>query len=375
MNEILSSYTSLPNLHPALVHFPIALLPVALLFDLLAVSLLRQRVWLDRAATALYAIGGVLTALAFWAGRRAADSLMGLSPREQVLVGEHHDAALLALWVTGIFVIVRVAIGLGSRPSRGLSLRVIFLPFAVAAAVLVMIAADRGGSLVFQHGIAVARADDQVSASPADGSPVSEEPLGGEEGESGPSRLVTLEDGSVTWTPLAEDSQALGETLRPADGSSMTPVEWDEPVEPGVSGLGLRVAGRSMLVLPGEFGDVQVEADLDLSGFQGAVGLAHHVRSTSDGGVFMVTTTSGEAHLAVTVDGEEDVMTRAQTEIGPGLVHFAVFAAGRHFRGLQDGEVVVHGHRPPLEEGACGLVLDGVGVVRILSLKITPIVD
>ena len=375
MNEILASYTSLPNLHPALVHFPIALLPTAVLFDLLAVSIQKQKVWLDRTATALYAGAGVSAALAFWAGRRAADSLVGLSPREQVLVGEHHDAALLALWVTGTFVIVRVAIGLGSRPSRGLSLRVLFLPFSVAAAVLVMIAADRGGSLVFQHGIAVARTDDQVSASPADSSPISEEPLAGEEGEARPSRLVTLEDSSVTWTPLAEDSQALGGILKPAAGSSMSPVEWEEPSEPGLSGLGLRVAGRSMLVVPGVFGDVQVEAELDVGGFQGAVGLTHHVRSISDAGVFLVSTSSGEAHLAVTVDGKEDVMTRGQTEIEPDLVRLAVFAAGRHFRGLQDGEVVVHGHRPPLEEGACGLVLDGVGVVRILSLKITPIVD
>ena len=47
MNEILASYTSLPNLHPALVHFPIALLPTAVLFDLLAVSIQKQKVWLD----------------------------------------------------------------------------------------------------------------------------------------------------------------------------------------------------------------------------------------------------------------------------------------------------------------------------------------
>ena len=29
------SWTSLPNLHPALVHFPLALLPMAILFDVL----------------------------------------------------------------------------------------------------------------------------------------------------------------------------------------------------------------------------------------------------------------------------------------------------------------------------------------------------
>jgi len=375
MNEVLSSYTSLPNLHPALVHFPIALLPTAVLFDVLGVLVQRQRVWLDRAATTLYAVGGATTAVAFWAGRRAADSLMGLSPGEQVLVGEHHDAALFALWVAGIFAIVRVAIGLGPQPSRGLSLRVVFLPFAVAAVVLILIAADRGGGLVFQHGIAVAQAEDQLSAESADTLSAVKGPPGPEFGDTTSSELVTLEDGSVTWTPLAGDREALGGILKPAKGSSLGPVEWTEPVESRVSGLGLQISGRSMLVLPGAVGDVQVEAELEVSGFQGTVGLAHHVRSTSDAGVFLVSTSSGEAELAVYVDGEEDVMTKEDFELESDPLRLAVFAAGRHFRGLQNGEVVVHGHRPPLEEGACGVILDGEGVVRILSLKITPIVD
>ena len=36
MNELLASTTSLPNLHPAIVHFPIALAAVALVVDLAA---------------------------------------------------------------------------------------------------------------------------------------------------------------------------------------------------------------------------------------------------------------------------------------------------------------------------------------------------
>lgn len=375
MGEFLTSYTSLPNLHPALVHFPIALLPIAVFFDILGLLNRTQRVWLDRAATSLYALAGLSTAAAFWAGRRAADSLVGLSPREQILVGEHHDAALFAFWLVGIFAIVRVAIGVGSEPSKGLPLRAVFLPVALAALVLVLIAADRGGGLVFRHGLAVAQGEDRLEAAAVEIEPRS--PVASGAGAAGgvESRLESSEDGTSIWEPLAEDGQALSLVLRPADGSSSIPVEWEEPVGPGESGLGLRVSGRSMLVLPGEFGDVQVEAELEIGEFDGTVGLAHHVRSTRDAGVFLVSTTSGEAHLAAYVEGAEVVMAKGEVTLDSSVLRLAVFAAGRHFRGLQNGEVVVHGHRPPLAEGGWGLVLDGRGVVRIRSMKIISIVE
>lgn len=46
--------TSLPNLHPAAVHFPLALLPAAVLFEALSLALRRRAAWAERAACGLY---------------------------------------------------------------------------------------------------------------------------------------------------------------------------------------------------------------------------------------------------------------------------------------------------------------------------------
>ena len=62
----------LPNIHPAFVHLPLALLPVALAFDVLSVAQRRQQ-WLDRAAASLYCLGAVGAVAAYLTGQRVGE--------------------------------------------------------------------------------------------------------------------------------------------------------------------------------------------------------------------------------------------------------------------------------------------------------------
>ena len=227
---------------------------------------------------------------------------------------------------------------------------------------------------MFQHGIAVAPVADRLE-SPVIGLPGGslEGPAEADRGVE--SRLKRLDDGTSVWEPRAQDGQALGQVLNAAAGSSLAAVQWEEPVEPGEAGLALRVQGSSLLLLPGEYGDVQVEVELEVDRFEGTVGLAHHVQSASDAGLFLISVPSGGSRLVALVEGVEESMAEAEAALDSGILHLAVFAAGRHSRGMQDGEVVVHGHRAPLESGGCGIFLSGNGVVRILSLRVIPIVE
>ncbi len=379
MNELVQSYTSLPNLHPALVHFPIALLPVALLFDLLGLA--TQQRWLARSATLLWALAFLGAGAAYWAGRQAADALVGVPAQVQVHIGTHSDWALYTLWTLGVVAGLRLAVTWHDRHGDRLSLRLArwgLLAAGLVALGLVMFTADLGGGLVYQHGIAefAEVTDEHAHDAPVKSADEEQRPKEvpiDTTAEPGPAtdRLVKNEDGTLLWSPLPDDGEALGTVLSAAPGSSLDAVTVAEPVSDG-EGLRLTVNGRSLLVLPGTFGDVQVDARLDLSAFAGSVGLIHHVQSAETAGLFIVST-SGTAALVVLEDGKTETLDEQDAELTSTLVTLAVSSSGRHLKGLIEGKAVTHGHVSPGAAGGCGLLLDGNGTIGVVSVRLTPL--
>lgn len=373
MNETLLGWTALPNLHPAVVHYPIAFALLALLFEIGA--LVRSGPsWLERAATATWVAAGLGAGLAYWAGRRAADSLV-VGPRVQAEINTHADWALYTLWLLGALATLRLAFAVwrSRRPEAG-GRRAAGALFALAGAVglgLVSQTADLGGRLVYRYAVAVAVPDAVGAGGAAARERAEQEVAGAIDGEEPDpaERLREGDDGTLTWRPAPGDAAALGTVLRPARGSSLDAVSAAPAAD---HGLALAVEGRSLLLLPGTFGDVQVTAELDLSGFEGTVGLAHHVRGAGDGGLFTVERPGGRYELLTLEGGEPRSLDDEAGEVPAGSARYVVSAIGRHLRGLVGDEMVVHGHEPALPEGACGLLLDGRGTVRVLAMEVVP---
>ena len=63
-----------PNIHPLLIHFPIAILIIAVVFDVLAL-VLRTSGGIRLLRTILYAIGTVSTFVAYYSGQEAGEYL------------------------------------------------------------------------------------------------------------------------------------------------------------------------------------------------------------------------------------------------------------------------------------------------------------
>ncbi len=147
----------LPNLHPALVHFPLAIFPAAVVFDLAALFL-RRVAWLDRAATALYVLGAMGAGAAYLAGEEAEEGLHGLPAAVGVLIDQHSVWAARALWTIVALALLRLGLAWHER-RRAVSgyrpLRYAVLVVAAAALWLLVETADRGGALVYRHGVAV----------------------------------------------------------------------------------------------------------------------------------------------------------------------------------------------------------------------------
>ena len=140
-----------PNLHPLVVHFPIALLFAAGAVDLGSL-LMPARKPLRDAATWLY-IGGAATAvLAYFTGYSAAQAAE-LTGELATLVDAHTDRAFVATWLFAFFASLRLAMSYVLRPRRALRIGA----FAVALVGLAALAqtALHGARLVFAQGLGV----------------------------------------------------------------------------------------------------------------------------------------------------------------------------------------------------------------------------
>jgi uncharacterized membrane protein len=361
MLDALLEATALPNLHPAVVHFPIALAAVALLFD---VVLFAGRRWvsLDASGAFLWVLAAAGAGAAYLAGEQAAHEAGLLESAAEVALGRHADAALATLIALSVLALFRVWLAWRDRDEDlavGGALRAFGLVGALAVQGLVAYTGDLGGALVYRHGIAVSRsnAETPVSASWPD-------TLAPATAGSAPRYL---EDGSMIWIPRAGDASALGETLEPLGPATVRVVR--QP--PGSQGISLQSSGRVLLALPGSWEDARIEARIDVSRFAGTVGLGARVDGETGGGLIRFATDGGAALVALRQGGEE-ILDEAERRLPVGEVTVALSVSGRHWKGFVDGRSVVHGHASLPAPGRTALLLDGTGTLRVVAVRITP---
>ncbi len=132
--------------HPQLVHAPIALVIVSLVFDLIGRAF--DRDWWRKAAMAMLVVGALGATAAVLSGLPSGERAEKSGVPEEA-VDAHEEAALLALWLTTGAVLARIV------AARFPQVSIVALVIHLAAAVTVGVAAHRGGKLVFDHAAAV----------------------------------------------------------------------------------------------------------------------------------------------------------------------------------------------------------------------------
>lgn len=373
MLESLRQLTSLPNLHPALVHFPVAFAPAALLFDVASLLARRQR-WLERCAAALAALAALGAGGAYLAGRAAADSIGVLAPAAEVAMSRHADLALWTLVALVVAAVLRVwsSARLGDEPvAQVTGVRLAGVALLVVGLGLVVVTADRGGALVYRHGVAVAT---NAGAQGSEPGATHEEAVATEPARSATSakgasqRMVQLDDGTQEWRPLEGDGPYLDQLIEVdvTDGRGV----WSVDPPTGRSGLWLGVDGTAVLLLPKEFDNVVEEARVDVSQLEGTIGLVHHASGTAGGMVFELDS-GGSARLVRRPGGE--VLDTGEAALPQGPVELVASSiGGHHQKGFVDGRTVVHGHASPGTGMRVGLLVRGSGLLGIERLAARP---
>ena len=142
----------LSQLHPRIVHFPVAFFIFYFLFELSGVILKKE--YLTRAALILLAIGVVTALFAVLSGNQAqtaANTLIDKGSNLSELIEVHQEYATVTLFYFSALLFLRVYLVIKNRYMG--NIRYLFLLFGLTGCYLIYETGIHGGDLVFKYGI------------------------------------------------------------------------------------------------------------------------------------------------------------------------------------------------------------------------------
>lgn len=330
-----------PNIHPMLVHFPIALILGAIGTDLLSLAF-RRWDWLRPATVALYVAGGASVVLTYVTGTWAADAVSVPAAAETVLT-EHSNLGWWTMWFFAVFALVRLGAHLWPAVRDRVSVRVVLLLIALAGGYLLYQTGDHGAEMVFRYGVGVQKAEaDPVASQPG----------------------LTIGTAGWEWQPHS-DTAWVRRVAWLHGGPASVGMQLDTT---RTGGLALELTSDSTVafVVPDTLGAVRLTVEVDLRRFDGAFQLLHHVHGPK---TFDALTVNGRSlDLGRSVDGTWTSFAKGAADLD-GWTSLGVVGDGTHFRGYHGNAMVVHGHGDAANPGLVGLRFDGTGTVRLRRLQ------
>jgi uncharacterized membrane protein len=138
-----------PNVHPMLVHFPIAIFFFAVLMDFLN-FFLPERWWNERGTMITYVIGVISVVVVYFSGMRAESTIHHLSGLAQHAVDQHQIWALRTLWFFVLYTLVRLYLFFTQKVQRQ-RWHLIMLLISLGGLFLLYKTGEKGGKLVYKY--------------------------------------------------------------------------------------------------------------------------------------------------------------------------------------------------------------------------------
>lgn len=143
-----------PNVHPMLVHFPIAIFITALLFDF--VKLFWNKDWLHIVVTALFGFAALMALITYLSGKQAID-IVSIPMRAELTASNHADWGLYTLLYFSLFAVLRTFL-FWKKLDRKRMVAIALFCGSLAGAALIGKTADLGGKLVYKYGVGIQKA-------------------------------------------------------------------------------------------------------------------------------------------------------------------------------------------------------------------------
>jgi len=346
-----------PNIHPMLIHFPIVLLIVGVLFEFLTIIWPKKR-WFHSSSLFFYVIGTVALIVVYFSGRQAVDTVK-VADSIYPAISEHANLALRSIWFWIAFVLVRFMLLFRQFDRKSWVLLGFFI-VGIIGNYFVYKTAEHGAKLVYKYGVG-------VKLSLVEKPKSLPEPVDSTE----QSNLTRLEDGSIQWEIREDAVWILKKMLRWDSGNIhrvLTTVIRDDKNEPGLS-FNLQNS-ETWFTFPEKFDNVSVEVSLNPNHFKGRVFITHHFADTLNFDFLLIE--NGKMSLGRLEKGQLKIMDTKPIHLR-GWNTLKVVGTKGHFRGFLNDKLIVHGHGRDLPPGQVGVFLKGTGEVFLKKIVVKPL--
>jgi len=345
-----------PNIHPLVVHFPIAIILLAVLMDLLN-FFLPDSWWDDLKSTILYSIGAVSGIAAYYTGTLAADSVFLPSGAQSVL-NEHADWAMWTVWFFGIYVLLRMLLYWYQKMDQKM-IRIGLFVIVLPGVFFLYETGDHGAEMVFGYGAGTGQLIENQETTPGTSDSLQE----------GGSKFTVSDNGNWSWEIGPNGVSTLLSEFQWLEGTAFE-------LQPTIVASGdnhlLKISVDSttnFFVGKSSFQNVQVDYYLDLSSFDGDVSLVNHLQDAQNYD-FVTLSSDGDISQGRVSGGNREVFAE-ESYSASGMLFIRTVGNGTHFRGYINKEMAVHGHSDAPEAGNIGLKLDGSGTILIDAIQLT----
>jgi len=348
-----------PNIHPMIIHFPLVLLIVAVLFDALGLIIKKSKQtagisWLEKPALVLYLFGTMTLIAAFLTGRSAED---GLNIPSHVIpaLTDHADWAEITLWFFIVYTVIRFAAVFIFSSKRLIVLPLVLIGFV--GIYFLYQTGDKGAKLVFGYGLGtgnlmtelVEDTDVQTSETLPDTS------------------FIINPDGS--WTFIA--SPAAIEILRNKFDWVKNSIDELSPMfDESNNALMFHPSDEVMFIQKSDIKSIEMKTAVNLNDFNGELKLVHHYLNNDNYDFLRIQ--NGKIALGRKSKGQIRIFEEGIFS-DKGWIEIRTISDKTHFRGYINNKMIVHGHGREPETGSAGMLINGSGSLLLRNFEVIPL--